>query len=143
MSGGDYLWHRKVNGAVGSQVSYTTTGVSGTAIVSGGTGAASGAIFIQHLELIVTTGSAGVTWSFIDSSGSQTIAGPFDMSTANTRYASDFGDAGFQLPTGASLQVSGSASGAAGNLKWIGYRKYMGGSFVPTTLASGASGTTP
>lgn len=142
MSGGDYLWHRKVNQSVGSQIAYGTTGVSGSVIVSGGTGVASGAIFVQHLEVIVTTGSA-VTWNFIDSSGSQTIAGPIDMTTANTRFPFDFGEAGFQLPTGASLQVSGSASGAAANVKWIGYRKYMGGTSVGVFPASGASGTTP
>ena len=142
MSGGDYRWQRKVNQEVGGRVSYTTTGVSGTSVVSGGTGTPSGAIFIQHLELIVTTGAAQ-TWSLIDSSGSQVVAGPFDMTTANVSFSRDFGDVGFQLPTGASLQISGSASGAAGNLQWIGYKKYMGGTSVGFFPASGASGTTP
>lgn len=142
MAGGDYLWYRKVNQAVGGQISYGTTGVSGTAVVTGGTGVASGALFIQHLEVIVTTG-AGVTWNFIDSSGSQTIAGSIDMTTAGTRFPFDFGAVGVQLPTGASLQVSGSASGAAANVNWVGYRKYMGGTSVGAFPASGASGTTP
>lgn len=142
MSGGDYRWQRKVNQEVGSRISYGTTGVSGTAVVTGGTGVASGAIFIQHLEVVVTTGAA-VTWSFLDSSGSQVLAGPIDMTTANVRFPFDFGETGWQLPTGASLQVSGSASGAAANVQWIGYRKYMGGTSVGFFPASGASGTTP
>lgn len=142
MSGGDYRWQRKVNQEVGAQISYGTTGVSGTTVVTGGTGSASGAIFVQHLEVIVTTGAA-VTWNFIDSSGSQTVAGPIDMTTANVRFPFDFGDVGIQLPTGASLQVSGSASGAAARVAWSGYKKYMGGTSVGVFPASGASGTTP
>lgn len=142
MSGGDYRWQRKVNQEVGGRISYTTTGVSGASVVSGGTGTASGAIFVQHLEVVVTTG-AGVTWNFIDSSGSQTVAGPLDMSTANVRFSYDFGDVGLQLPTGASLQVSGSASGAAANVQWVGYKKYMGGASVGFFPASGSSGSTP
>lgn len=141
MSGGDYEWHRKINQRVGQTVSYGTTGVSGTAVVSGATGVASGALFLQHVELVVTTGAA-VTWNLIDSSGSNTVAGPFDMTTANTSFSRDFGPNGVQLPTGASLQISGSASGAAGTLTYIGYRKYMGGTSVGVT-ATGASGTTP
>lgn len=142
MSGGDYRWQRKVNQEVGGSISYGTTGVSGASVVNGGTGSASGAIFVQHLEVIVTTGAA-VTWNFIDSSGSQTVAGPIDMTTANVRFPFDFGDVGWQLPTGASLQVSGSASGAAANVRWIGYKKYMGGTSVGNFPASGASGSVP
>ncbi len=141
MSGGDYVWHRKVNQAVGSSVSYGTTGVSGSVVVTGGTGAASGAIFVQRIQGIVTTGAA-VTWGFTDSSGSQLITTAIDMSTAGTRFDVDFGPVGKQLPTGASLQVSGSASGAAANVDWFGYRKYMGGTSVGFFPASGASGTT-
>ncbi len=142
MSGGDARWQRKVNQEVGATIAYGITGVSGSIVVSGGTGSASGAIFVQHLEVTVSTGAA-VTWNFIDSSGSRTVAGPIDMSTANVRFPFDFGPDGVQLPTGASLQVSGSASGASATVSWVGYKKYMGGTSVGVFPASGASGTTP
>lgn len=143
MSGGDYVWHRKVNqGYVGS-VAFGTTGVSGATVGTILSGAASGAIHVQRGIVRVTTGSSGVTWQLQDGSTGSALKEPFDMSIAGVGFPFDFGDRGLQLTTGNSLVVSGSASGAAGVIDYEGYIKYMGGTSVGLFPASGASGTTP
>lgn len=141
MAGGDYLWHRKIHQGVGGYQVIGTTGVSGAVVLSGATGTASGAIFVQRIRVLVTTGAA-VTWQFQDSSGFA-ITPPLDMGAVNTPFQFDFGDRGQQLSTGASLQISGSASGAGAIVNWEGFKKYMGGTSVGVFPASGASGTTP
>ena len=143
MSGGDYRWHQKNNQAVGGTVNVNTTGATGTTSpISGGTGSASGAIFVQLLEVAVTTGATGVTWDFQGSSGSQSITGLVPVNTVGlTRF--DFGPRGVQLTTGSNFQLVTSATGTAGVINWEGYKKYMGGTSVGTFSASGASGSTP
>ena len=139
MSGGDYVWHRKVNQDIGGFSAFGATGVSGNVTLVAAQ--ASGAIFIQRASVYVTTGSAQ-TWQLQDSSGNA-VTPSLDMTTAGVPFTYDFGDRGIQLATGASLVVSGSASGAGGRINWEGYRKYMGGTSVGFFPASGASGTTP
>jgi len=143
MSGGDYRWHRKVNQAMGGTIVYGATGVSGTAVVSGATGVTNFGIHVQIVDIHITTGASGVTWALLDSSGSNQIWGPLAMDLAGTSLHYDFGDAGVQLPTGASLQISGSASGVGATFTWEGYRAYKGGASVGNFLASGASGSPP
>lgn len=143
MSGGDYLWYQKTHQRVGGTIPVSVSGATGTNIISGGTGTASGAIFVQKLAVIPTTGSTGVTWNFLDSSGSTSISGLLPMDVAPNPYQLDFGPRGIQLPTGASFQLSTSATGAAGLITWEGYKAYMGGTSVGFFPASGASGTTP
>lgn len=140
---GDYLSYQSVNQAVGGTITVNTTGSSGTNIISGGTGTASGAIFVQRLSVTPTTGSTGVTWSFVDSSGSTSITGLLPMDVAPGPYQLDYGPRGVQLPTGASLQLVLSATGAAGIITWEGYKKYMGGTSVGFFPASGSSGSIP
>lgn len=143
MSGGDYRWHRKINQGLGGTFAVGTTGATGTNVVTGATGKTNFAIYVQILEVIPTTGSTGVTWNFLDSSGSTSITGLLPMDVAPNPYRFDFGDAGIQLPTGASFQFATSATGAAGTIIWEGYMAYKGGASVGYTNASGASGTTP
>lgn len=143
MAGGDYLWHQRIHQRVGGTITVNTTGSSGTNVISGGTGTASGAIFVQKLSVIPTTGATGVTWNFNDSSGSTSISGLLPMDVAPNPYQMDFGPRGVQLQTGASLQLVLSATGAAGVITWEGYKAYMGGTSVGVFPASGASGTTP
>ena len=142
MSGGDYRWHQKINQAANTTLAIGTTGVSGATVLSGYTGASNFGFHIQIIDVHVTTGASGVTWSFMDSSGSNTIFGPLAMDTAGTPFHYDFGDRGVALPTGASLQISGSASGAGALVSIEGYRAYKGGASAGYSNASGASGTT-
>lgn len=143
MSAGDYEVHRKNNQRVGGTIPINSTGASGTSTLSGGTGSASGAIFVQTIDVEISTGATGITWSIIDSSGANSITGLLPMDVAPTSYKRDYGSVGLQLTTGASLQLVASASGPVGVITWQGYKRYMGGTSVGVFPASGSSGTTP
>lgn len=143
MSAGDYEIHRKHNQRVQGTIVINSTGSYTTGVISGATGSASGAIFVQIIDVQIATGATGVTWNFLDSSGANAIYGPLPMDVAPNSFHKDFGPVGVQLTTGASVQLTTSATGAVGVIAWQGYKKYMGGTSVGNFLASGASGTTP
>ncbi len=65
------------------------------------------------------------------------------ISMTGSGYSVDYGSRGVQLTTGASLQATLSATGAAGVITVEAYWKYGGGTSVGVFPASGASGSVP
>lgn len=139
MAGGDYRKYRQENSDVSTTARINTTGSSGGLVLA--SGVASGSIFVQRATIIPTTTGA-VNWSLTDTSSGTPAITPL-ISMTGSGYSVDYGSRGVQLNTGASLQVTLSATGAAGVVTTEAYWKYGGGTSVGVFPASGASGTTP
>ena len=136
---GDYRKYRSENTDVSTTARINTTGSSGGLVLA--SGVASGSIFLQRATIVPTTTGA-VSWSLTDSSSGTPALTPL-ISMTGSGYSIDYGSRGVQLNTGASLQVTLSATGAAGVVSVEGYWKYGGGTAVGVFPASGASGSVP
>ena len=136
---GDYRKYRSENSDVSTTARINTTGSSGGLVLA--SGVASGCIFVQRATIEPTTTGA-VNWSLTDTSSGTPAITPL-VSMTGSGFSIDYGSRGVQLNTGASLQVTLSATGAAGVVTTEAYWKYTGGTSVNTALPSGASGTTP
>lgn len=85
-------------------------------------------VHVQKLRVVVTTGAAGVTWTFSDSNGAAVGVGTpgLDMSTAGAIYVFDFGPTGAALTLNKNLIGTFSGAGAAADVFVEGYQEpYM------------------
>ena len=112
-------WNSDISG---QQVVGTATGDTTLVTVK-----ANHTIFLQHLVVLGTTGSAGKTWSVEDSAGTPvSISGSLPMDTAPVEYEIDYGPEGIALTAATNLVLNVSATGAAGHVIWTGYQRLTG-----------------
>lgn len=89
-------------------------------------------IYVQHVHIHFTTGSAGKTWSIEDTAGSPvTISGNIPCDTAPLDVDLDYGAEGIALTQGKNLNLNVSAVGAAGIVTWEAYQKPGNGMTTP------------
>lgn len=80
-------------------------------------------IYIQEY-FVQVTGASATTWSLEDSAGTPvTISGALSVSTAPADYHRDFGAEGLPLSAGKDFVLNVAATGAKGQLSWVGYMK--------------------
>lgn len=128
-SGGDYLWYRKVNRDVSTEL--TMAAATGDTVLITAT-SASHTIFVQRIIAYITT-DAAQSWSFEDTAGTPVQVAVVTTSPGDdTRWDFDFGEEGLPLTEGTNLNLNVSAAGLAGRIKVYAYQRITSAMAVGT-----------
>jgi hypothetical protein len=83
-------------------------------------------LVVQRIEMVVVTGSGGITWKVEDDNLTPTqFTGAKSAATSNTRYTWDFGAEGVQAALNNSLVLTASGAGAIGYVVIEGYNRFV------------------
>jgi hypothetical protein len=87
------------------------------------TGRINYSIWIQSINVTITAGSAGKTWTFKDSAGTPILITPAVDVSVGGQANYDFGSTGVQLTQDKNFLLDVSAAGAVGQVTWEGYQR--------------------
>ncbi len=148
---GDYFhFQRQHTRKTGSYEVATSDDFSSTAKQLVAVKSANHTLYLQKLEISITT-YAAKTWTFQDSSGTAVVNGVISIAAAAEAHVSesgtivlDFGPTGLALTKGKDFQLKNSATGAGGQVHWEMYEKIDGAvALSQQTLVSNQAQTAP